>query len=292
MEIDEAIMRFVNDIVARKVTEATVSAYRSDINEFKMFLKTQENSVNNVEQLTNSNVLSYMINLSDKVDKGNLSLYTKDRKFYSTKTFFNTLYKLGIIDSNPLEKYRYIKTKRKKFTLYLTDEEMDTVDKAIIDSASKNKYRDRMLFILMRNMGLDMRAITNIKWEGINLSRGVINIPGYGDVEKRSILMTDRVREELVSFYKISEPKGFLLKSSFTNDKLSSSGFKSIIKNYKDKTGIDKVTASTYSATFINRCKQEKVADRVILEITGKKKVETLDYYSDVIPENAIKAVK
>jgi site-specific recombinase XerD len=138
--------------------------------------------------------------------KNGVSIRTANRKAYCLKSFFRWLLRNEIIDKNPLEFFRNIKSP-KPLPRYLTNEEQEKLLKAARQGNGEAPWirrRNHLMILLLLDSGLRINELCTLEMENVNLSEGILRVLGKGSKE-REVILSDRVSRAIRPFLKSLE---------------------------------------------------------------------------------------
>lgn len=223
----------------RGLSETSVNIYVKNLKIFNAFINGELGTIKPGE------ITSYMISdfLSSKKHRG-LSDTSLLRFSSSLNLFFKYLLKVGVVDTNPMDKVAPIRIEKKTKEI-LTVEEIDAIINAI-DLDTKHGLRDRAIVELLYSCGLRASELVNLKIRDIHFNESIIKVIGYAEKE-RYIPIPDIALKELRRYLNI-ERKSLLqglpeIESVFVNNKgkqLSRVMVFYIVKRLGEKAGIKK----------------------------------------------------
>lgn len=167
----------------------TVKGYKRDLIEFFSFIKeyhkinTPLNMFNIfiLKQIKKQDILAYQVYLNYSKDN---SPFTRQRKIFSIKSFFNWLYdNYPGGDGNPAKKIPIIQ-KVVRLPKYLNIEQSKKIQKIFTIQNSKYPIRNNCIISLFLSTGIRVGELVNIKIKDINLDEKKILIYGKGKKER------------------------------------------------------------------------------------------------------------
>ncbi len=153
----------------RKMSDNTLSAYQRDVREFHRHLG--ERGITDVEDITNSDVVSYIMKLKNKGRTGS----TINRKMASLRSYTSFLHNEGIISVNPSQDIKPPKVDRKEVE-YFTIEEVERILNAPDDSVKG--LRDKAILEMIYGTGIRVTEITELRMNSVNFRIGFITCSG------------------------------------------------------------------------------------------------------------------
>ncbi|MDX1543693.1 MAG: tyrosine-type recombinase/integrase [Christiangramia sp.] len=213
----------------KKYSTHTVTAYASDLNTFKTFLKEtfEEDDLKNVNY---SQIRSWIVSLSES----QISNRTINRKISSLKAYYRFLQKVGEIDHSPLIKHKALKTS-KKVQIPFSENEIAQVLNNIDDSTFEG-IRDRFVVELFYSTGIRRIELIELKLNNLDLGSGVLKVLGKRNKE-RYIPLINSVKETARKYLEFREAFGESHNTSYLflsskGEKLYESFVYRIINNY------------------------------------------------------------
>lgn len=213
----------------RNLSDATISAYSSDLREFCAVMGfadcVKEITLHDVETV-------YIANL---VASGNCAS-SRSRKLSSVRMFYKWAVKNGIVKNNPVADIEMPKIEKKSVKAMSFNEVEQVLDEVKKDSCD-NAFRNLAIMYLMFDTGIRRAELTEIKLNDINLEDGVIVIHGKGSKD-RFAYVKDTMRAILSEyinvhrkFYKTAESSDYLFVSD-KGEKLCLSTVNRIVNRY------------------------------------------------------------
>ena len=263
----------------RNLSDKTLEAYQTDINQFLTWLKRRRKRIEsiNIEEL-----FSYISYLSTN----DIQSSSRNRKIYALRSFFSFLLEEKHINKNPASEINIAKTER-KLPDYLSAEEIDRLFNFIVDSDVK--LRDRTILEMLYSTGMRVSELCGLKLENIFLDDNYILIMGKGKKE-RYIPIGKSLKEYLTKY--LNHSRNVILKKRvssfvFVNQKfgkaLSRMGIWKILKSYLIQSGINKnVSPHTLRHSFATHLLQRGADLRVIQELLGHSDISTTQVYTKV----------
>jgi integrase/recombinase XerC len=156
----------------------TVRAYLDDVAAFEQFIK-QDDDAAVLEEVVYAQVRGWVIDL---VDKG-VSNKTVNRKMSSLKSFYKFLLKTGVVEINPLQKHKSLKTEKKV--------QVPFSEKELVDVIDFNEYpddfegiRNRLIIELFYTTGMRRAELINLKVFSYDASNLSIKVLGKRNKER------------------------------------------------------------------------------------------------------------
>ncbi len=264
----------------RGLSDNTLSAYRSDLINFALWL--QQQNIKLLESKSND-VMSYL------AESGQHSVRTTARRLSSLRRLFEYLLREDQIKQNPVGRIDAPRLGRSLPTS-LTESEVE----ALLDSPDTDQslgMRDKTMLELLYATGLRVSELVGLTVQQVNLRQGVVRVTGKGNKE-RLVPMGDEANRCLSEYLKSA-------RAEILNNKVSDALFPSkrgkamtrqtfwhMIKRYAVLAGIKKtlsphVLRHAFATHLINHG-----ADlRVVQMLLGHSDISTTQIYTHVARE-------
>ena len=273
----------------------TLEAYKRDIKEFHRHITS--NGVKDVTELTNADVVSFMMKLKSKGRSGS----TVNRKMASVRSYTTFLCREKVLKENPADDIKPPHIERRDVE-YLTIEEVEAILSAPDDSVKG--LRDKAILEMMYGTGVRVSEISEIRLDDINFRIGFITCSGeYGKARiiplgrpcKLALEQyVDRSRKELVSGKSAGDGSDDVNDYLFVNyhgEKLTRQGLWKIVRIYAEKAGVNKkLTPQILRNSFAVHMVQNGADLKSIQELMGYEDITTAQVYLSVT-KNRIKEV-
>jgi integrase/recombinase XerC len=162
---------FLEALRNRAVSEHTLSAYESDLNEFQQFVKLRQASFESIDHIFIRDFLGHLY-------ERDLEKTSVARKLACLRTFFKFLVRDRRLSTNPAE---LISSPRlpKKLPSHLPEDEAAAVVEMPQGAAFK-ELRDRAILELLYASGLRVRELAGLTDDTLDLSHRLVRIFGKG----------------------------------------------------------------------------------------------------------------
>lgn len=201
----------------KKYSPHTVTAYSTDISDFKIFcLASYE--ISNIDDVSYNLVRSWIVSLVND----SISNRTINRKIASLKAYYKFLQHIGKLSSNPLSKHKALKT-AKKLEVPFSEAEMLAVLNQINFEEGFEGVRDKLIIELLYTTGIRRAELINLKLSDIDLTGLTIKVLGKRNKERIVPLL--KSTKELFSNY-FTERNGLKANIDEVHVFLSKSGHK------------------------------------------------------------------
>jgi len=180
----EIFTEYFNSMRANRKSYTTIGVYINYLIHFAKFVTDDEIPPDFHLHITSRDVENYMISLETKKTKNGLVRMGDDilqARWSALNTFFTWLLKRKYITENPIAAVDRPKNNTQHEVVYLTENEIHSLLKAIDRSHSQiSAVRDRAMIGLALATAMRISAILNINLEDVDLEARTINV-----IEKR-----------------------------------------------------------------------------------------------------------
>ncbi len=267
---------FIGYLKEKNASESTVDSYQRDLKKLESYLS--EHGVENVEQVTATNLNSYILHL----EKQGLSTATVSRNVASMKAFFHYVCRNHEMAADPTEAIKAPHIEKKAPEILSMEETARLLEQPSGDSPKA--LRDRAMLELLYATGMRVSELTSIQMSAIHLHLNYI-VCTDGDRE-RAIPFGDTARQAVEQYLK--EGRSALLKGKeseylFVNcsgKMMSRQGFWKIVKQYAAKAGITAdITPQTLRHSFAAHLLQNGAPVESVQEMLGHADISTTQTY-------------
>lgn len=285
---------FRNELAVRKMKGSTIQAYMSDLNQFREWLRdiSKKPYVDQIDKMDISKYRKYLLDLDYKGT-------TIDRKYDSLSAFFGYLKDFEIIERNPTEGLNHKRSKEvfskkeNNTRRHLELEQVNRIIECARETENKQSFRDVAILELLKSTGCRRDTVLNLDWSNINFQKEeiVLNHEKTGTVGH--IQMSKSLLEALENLYvhQFNADKIGPVFRSQKGNKLSENSFSKMIRKYAINSGVQSevnftITSSTFRHSFVTHCLNENIPDEFIVQVTGHKNKNTLNYYAHKSAKN------
>lgn len=275
--MDEWLARFLEYVWrSHSRSEATVDAYRRDLQSYLDFLKQE--GIESFED-TDRNVI--LLFLEQQRRGKSLSDASMNRKLSVLRSFYSYMQVYGGLQADPLSGMKGFRNRR-KLPGFLFESEI----RMFLDSYDRSdplQNRDWLLFSLMYASGLRVSEAVNLDWEDMDLDSRLLHIRGKGGKE-RIVPFTTRLQKEFTSEKAVRRPDGadpvFL---SARNRRLTSRGIQYRMQAHSDACGLNMtVHPHMLRHSFATHLLDGGVDIRIVQELLGHSSISTTQIYTHV----------
>lgn len=162
----------------RNHSQETVTAYRSDIDDFEAFIRREE-LAENLEGVVRERIARHYVADLDTRGYARTSIA---RRISGLKTFYGYLMDQGVVSMNPFAGITSPKLP-KKLPHIIKDSEVDMLFRSI-DTDQPLGYRNHVLLDILFSCGLRASEVTHIKGRDVQLGQGRLLVHGKGSKDR------------------------------------------------------------------------------------------------------------
>ena len=267
----------------KNLSDKTVLAYRSDLNDFQEFLQDKE--------LDETVILKYVQMLSK--ERG-LKDNTVCRKLITLKMFFGFLYEQGYTDVNYYQNHHFRYKKERRLPKTLAVKETSKLLTYLTDYAEKESteferwknIRNLALIDVLISTGIRIAEASNISLGDIIYSERTILIHGKGRKQRLIYISCNETWNNLTRWLRVRKSRPTNTDKLFVNrfgEQLSIHGIEYIYNSAKTACGINEKSTPHYLRhTFATNLLANGADLRSVQEILGHSSVATTEIYTEV----------
>jgi integrase/recombinase XerD len=291
LENEELIEDFINMLwVEKGLSNNTVSAYKSDLNKWALFLQRYFDELSLLDA-TESHVQAY---LAVRVEQS-FSQRSTARLLSSSRAFYVDLVANKKRQINPVSAI-----KNPKLPQYLPGTLSEKQVESLLDAPNISEpiqMRDKAMLELLYATGIRVSELVNLQMHEIGLQQGVIRVTGKGGKE-RLVPMGEEALSSLESYIKFARPE--LLKRPISavfpsrrGQLMTRQTFWHRIKHYAAVAGIG-ITLSPHTLrhAFATHLLNHGADLRVVQMLLGHSDLSTTQIYTHVAKQRLQSLVK
>ncbi|MCC7521396.1 MAG: tyrosine-type recombinase/integrase [Flavobacteriaceae bacterium] len=173
------IQKFIDYLKVEKgYSKHTLTAYASDLKSFKDFLLKQGDT-SELHEVVYGQIRSWIVALMES----GLENRSVNRKISSLKTFYNFLLKTGVLEKNPLDQHRSLKTP-KKVLVPFSQKEMQHLSEIYGTEKSFENLRNELIMELLYTTGMRRSELIGLQLSDVNLESRQIKVLGKRNKER------------------------------------------------------------------------------------------------------------
>lgn len=267
----------------KNLSERTITAYKSDLNDFNSFINNHE--------LSNESILQYIQELTIT---RRLKDTTINRKLIVLKMFFEYLHSKNYIESNYFSshQFKFKKEKRLPKTLAIkeTSKLLSCVTEQYINANSDfekwKTSRNLALIDILISTGIRIAEASNISINDIINSERIILIHGKGRKQRLIYISCPETWNNITLWIKMRKTRTTNTDMLFVNrygEPISIHGIEYIYNSLKVQSGININSTPHYLRhTFATNLLANGADLRSVQEILGHSSVSTTEIYTEV----------
>ncbi|EOV9525130.1 tyrosine-type recombinase/integrase [Bacillus cytotoxicus] len=217
---------------------------------FRFFLKwvtTYHPEMQKVSDVNTHLIREYMVYMKEshinyKTGRAGLSTQTINARVRFLKTMYNLLFKEEIIDSNPLEAVKFLKTDETPFEP-LTEDEMDRLF-GVLDLSQYPQFRDYVIMNLLYDSGMRINEVIGLTVSEIDIKTKRIVLPASKEKTRRVRIIPLSSRTVKLLIELINENKAYFDNEyvflNWYGEQMAEDTFRRNLKRYVAKAGITK----------------------------------------------------
>ena len=188
------LKKFISYIAFEKrYSEHTVNSYRSDIQQFQVFVKEQYGEME-FQAIRHTIIRTWLVEL---IQNGN-SNKTVNRKISALKSFFNYLKRSGITDNNPMQKIIAPKIE-KRLPAFIQESKIEQLFDTLNESEDFSEKRNRLMIELLYSTGMRRAELIGLKDTDCDPYRKTLRILGKGNKE-RLVPLSDQMISKIKKY--------------------------------------------------------------------------------------------
>lgn len=273
------IENFKVHIKSRNLSEHTIRAYSTDLEEFAGFMALK--NLLHIKDFTLANIRNYLAWESNK----GLSRQAMLRKISSLRSFSKFLANRGVIEASPFKLFNAPR-REKLLPKFLTQKEAQNLMQA--PETSKFALRNKAILELLYSSGLRRSETTGLNIGDVNFAQGTVRVLGKG-AKERIVPVTDIalncIKEYLATRTDTSYKAPLFLGSKGT--RLSGEGLAQIVKKSALKANLaHKITPHSLRHSFATHLLNNGCDLKSLQEMLGHKSLSATQVYTHVSLEH------
>lgn len=287
-ELPEIIGQFLDVIwMERGLSENTLSAYRTDLKKFVIWLKkSSDDSLSNLISSANRDVIQKYFSV---LERQKISPRSRARLLSSLRLFYAYLLREKIIEVDPVALIDAPKLGR-SLPKTLSEKDVEALLQAP-DTTTLLGLRDRVLFEVLYATGLRVSELVGLELTQINLLQGTLRVTGKGNKERLIPLGEEALLwlEKYLNTARVDLLKGRLADALFVTKRggaMTRQAFWYLIKRYALQAKIAvKISPHTLRHAFATHLLNHGADLRVVQMLLGHSDLSTTQIYTHVASE-------
>lgn len=274
----------------RRASPATVDIYTRDLRDFERYITESEEATFDPAEVELNHIRAWIISLSEqKTAVGSIN-----RKITTLRSFYRFLIREGIVEQNPVQKIKALKSGR-KLPHFVDQERMrDLVRMWEEPSEVFETERNAMVILMLYACGLRRSELSSLNLENVNLPEKTVRVMGKGAKERMIPLLPEMARRLehyllLRSEENICEKDRKALFLTSRGTRLTDQGVYTIVRGYLSRTGVQgKQSPHVLRHTFATHLMQQGVSVRTVQQLLGHESLAATQVYT----HNTIESLK
>jgi integrase/recombinase XerC len=199
------LARFIQYIqFEKRYSPHTVSAYKSDLDQFMRFLNTPEETVTHPSEITHHLIRNWMVTMmSDEITARSIN-----RKIATLRKYFKFLLQEGIINHNPASKINTPKIP-KNLPVVVEDVKLtQMLDDNEVFSHDFKGLRDKLIIETLFGTGIRLSELLGIKETDINVYEGTVKVLGKRN-KQRIIPINNELKLLIAEYLEVKKNQNF-----------------------------------------------------------------------------------
>lgn len=282
--MNEHVEQFIAYLMQeRALTANTVSAYRTDLDQYVAFLR--ERKVSSVVAASRDDVVAFMIFLRER----KYSNATVARRTAAVKSFYAFLTSIQVVKTDPTTAVESPRVER-EVPKALTPVQVDELMELPLRSRTADRMRDRAMFEVLYATGMRVSELVGLNIGDVNLKTKVVHC--VGKAKKVRMIPLSESAVTAVEEY-LDMARGQLVRDDaraedvlFVNHRggrLTRQGFWLILKQYADELGVSELTPHMLRHSFATHMITSGVDLRRVQALLGHASLSTTQIYAQAV---------
>src|SRR5213592_1565034 len=283
MTLEKGLAAFLDAMLGKNRSSATLRAYRTDVLQFITFLHENNVAITGVGDVGKVDVLEYLAALARK----GLTGVARARKVSAIREYFRFLEGVGVIERSPVAGIDTPKREKHTRQFLRSDEYTKMLSLA---GANPRDYAVLQVFL---QTGIRVSELANLTMEDIDFIKPSITVRGKGKQE-REIALEKKGIHALKSYLAVrGESFSNRVFLNYHGEPISERGIRKLVVKYRKEAGITKkASCHTLRHTFAT-CKAEKgVSAFQLQQWLGHANLNTTQIYVHLGKQNARKVME
>lgn len=262
MNISEHTNKLRKHLRFRNYSERTVNNYCSSFNGFLAYF--EKKGITHPDKINAGMIIDFLMQFKEPA--------THSAYHSAIKIYYEKVAKVGI------DKFKYLERpkRNKKLPIVLSVDEIQSMFNVC------ENLKHKLILALLYSTGIRVSELINLKCNNIDRSRMVINIIQAKGAKDRQVTLTPELIPLLENYYKLYEPKEYVLNGQ-NFAKYSDRSVGQVIKQLAQKAGINK---DVYTHLIRHCCFTHMVESGVdihlIQRLAGHSNVKTTAIYTHI----------
>jgi len=270
----------------KRFSEHTIKSYTTDLNQFALFLSTEFQIVDQINEISFQIIRTW---IADLLEKG-ISPRSVTRKISTLKTYFKFLIRQGMLIENPMVKLVAPKSK-KSLPVFIEEDQIASLLNEVQFEKGFIGQRNKLIIELFYVTGVRLSELINIKISDVNFISQSIKVLGKRDKE-RIIPITSSVVNALNNFLANNQQNTYLF-ADLEGKKLYNKLVYRIVNKYIGKiSSVNKKSPHILRHTFATHMLNNGADINAIKELLGHANLSATQVYTHNTIEKLKKVYK
>jgi integrase/recombinase XerC len=283
MTLENGLAAFLDALLGKNRSTATLRAYKTDVLQFIAFLHDNNVAITDVGDVGKVDVLEYLTALARK----GLSGIARARKLSAIREYFRFLEGVDLIQKSPTAGIDTPKREKHTRQFLRSDEYTKML------SLAGGNPRDYAILQVFLQTGIRVSELANLTIEDVDFIKPAINVHGKGNIE-REIALEKRGLLALKNYLAVRpESLSSVLFLNYKGEPISERGIRKLVVKYRKNAGITK-RASCHSLrhTFATYKAEKGVSPFQLQQWLGHANLNTTQIYVHLGKQNAKKIME
>ena len=282
--IDTTLTAFLRSLSGANKSEATITAYRTDLSQFAHFLIETNCTIVTPADVRRGDIAEYLSHLGERGMSGK----TRARKLAAIREYFRFLESEGLVTANPTLGVATPKKEHSGRTALRSDEYTK-----LLSLAGANP-RDYAILQVFLQTGIRVSELCALTREDIDFEQRLLRISSGKGMKTRTIELEKRGIQAIKSYLAVRpESLSNALFLNYQGERLSTRGVQKMLVKYLKASGITKkISPHSLRHTFATYKAERGVSPYVLREWLGHARLDTTQIYVHMARENSKKAME
>src|SRR5712691_5476478 len=283
MTLEKGLAAFLDALLGKNRSQATLRAYRTDVLQFMTFLHDNNVAITEVGDVGKVDVLEYLAVLARK----GLSGVARARKVSAIREYFRYLEGVGVIEKSPTAGVDTPRREKHTRQFLRSDEYTKML------SLAGGNPRDYAILQVFLQTGIRVSELAHLALADIDLTKPAIIVRGKGSIE-RGIALEKRGVQALKSYLAVRpESLSSVLFLNYKGELISERGIRKLVVKYRKNAGITKrASCHALRHTFATYKAEKGVSPFQLQQWLGHANLNTTQIYVHLGKQNAKKIME
>jgi len=283
MTLEKGLAAFLDAMLGKNRSSATLRAYRTDIRQFITFLHENNVAITGVGDVGKVDVLEYLAAFARK----GLTGVARARKVSAIREYFRFLEGVGCIQKSPTTGIDTPKREKHTRQFLRSDEYTKML------SLAGGHPRDYAILQVFLQTGIRVSELAHLTIEDVDFIKPAIRVRGKGNQE-REIALEKRGVQALKNYLAVRpENLSDVLFFNYKGEPISERGIRKLVVKYRKNAGITKrASCHTLRHTFATYKAEKGVSPFQLQQWLGHANLNTTQIYVHLGKQNAKKIME